>query len=61
MTEMERERIVKSHQAASLLLADLREVQAKTDSVALEEMILDSIEQVAKLSRRLGRIAEQKE
>ena len=58
---MERERIVKTHQAAALLLADLREVQAKTDCIALEEMMLEAIEQVAKLSRKLGRIAEQKE
>ena len=61
MTEIERERIVKAHQAASFLLSDLREIQAKTDCIALEEMMLDSIEQVAKMSRRLGRIAEQKE
>jgi hypothetical protein len=61
MTKIERERIVKAHQAATLLLADLRAIQAKTDCIALEEMMLDSIEQVAKMSRRLGRIAEQKE
>jgi hypothetical protein len=61
MTKIERERIVKAHQAASLLLADLREIQAKTDSVALEELMLEAIEHVAKLSRKLGRIAEQKE
>jgi len=61
MSDNERERIVKAHQAAALLLADLREVQAKTDFIALEELMLDSIDQVAKISRRLGRIAEQKE
>ena len=34
MDQNERERLVKAHQTAQLLLADMREIHAKTDSVA---------------------------
>jgi hypothetical protein len=45
MDAMERERLTKAHHAAQLLLADAREVHAKTDSVALEELMIGVITQ----------------
>lgn len=60
MTQNELERLEKSHQAAQLLLSDIREIHAKTDSVALEELIFPYIEQLANFSRMLGRLASQK-
>jgi hypothetical protein len=60
MDANERERLTKAHQAAQLLLADVREVYAKTDSVALEELASVMIQQVASISRLLGRLSEQK-
>jgi hypothetical protein len=59
MDAAERERLIKAHQAAQLLLADVQEIHAKTDSVALEELMMGTIEQVAKISRLLGRLSEQ--
>ena len=59
MDAAERERLTKAHQSAQLLLADVREVHAKTDSVALEELMMGTIEQVAKISRLLERLSEQ--
>ena len=60
MDANERERLTKAHQAAQLLLADVREVCVKTDSLALEELAIRMIEQVADISRLLGRLSEQK-
>jgi hypothetical protein len=60
MDKNEQERLTKAHQSAQLLLADVRNIQAKTDSVALEELMLGAIEQVATISRLLGRLSEQK-
>ena len=60
MDKNEQERLTKAHQSAQLLLGDVRDIQAKTDSVALEELMLAAIEQVANLSRLLGRLSEQK-
>jgi len=60
MTQNERERLEKAHQAAQLLLSDIREIHAKTDSVAMEELIFPHIEPVANLRRLLGRLAAQK-
>ena len=57
MDPMEKERLTKAHQAAQLLAADLREAHAKTDSVALEIVLLDMIEQVERISQRLNRLA----
>ena len=60
MDPTEQERLVKAHQAAQLLLGDVREIHGKTDSVAVEELMLPTIEQVANISRLLGRLAAQK-
>lgn len=60
MTQDERERLEKAHHAAQLLLADIREIHAKTDCVVMEELIFLHIEPVANLSRLLGRLASQK-
>ena len=58
MDRMERERLTKAHQAAQLLAADLRETHGKTDSVSLEIITLDMIEQVERISQRLHRLAD---
>ena len=60
MNQNERERLEKAHQAAQLLLSDIRDIHAKTDCVALEELMSNAIQQVANLSRLLGRLASQK-
>ena len=60
MTQNERERLEKAHQTAQLLLSDIREIHAKTDCVALEELIFPLIERVANISRLLGRLAAKK-
>ena len=60
MNQNERERLEKAHHAAQLLLSDIRDIHAKTDSVAVEELMFPHIEQVADLSRLLGRLASQK-
>ncbi len=60
MDRNERERLTKAHQCAQLLLADVREVHAKTDSVALEELMVNIITQVTSISRLLKRLSEQK-
>ncbi|MGA2257119.1 MAG: hypothetical protein ABSG53_20900 [Thermoguttaceae bacterium] len=60
MDKNERERLIKAHQCAQLLLADVREVHAKTDSVALEELMVNIITQVSSISRLLSRLSEQK-
>ena len=61
MDAMERERLTKAHHAAQLLLADAREVHAKTDSVALEELMIEVITQVTNISRLLRRLSEQRD
>ena len=60
MDQDERERFQKAHHAAQLLLADIREIHAETDCVAIEELMFPLIEQVANISRLLGRLASQK-
>jgi hypothetical protein len=60
MKPNDKERLVKAHQAAQLLLADVREVHAKTNSVAVKELAEGIIEQVARISQLLGRLAEQR-
>jgi len=52
----EQKRFVTAYQAAQLLLADLREVQCKTDSLAIEELALGMIRDVVEISRVLGRL-----
>lgn len=56
----EKERLTKAHQAAQLLLADVREVHGKTDSVAVEELAVGIIEHVVNISRILRRLSEQR-
>ena len=57
MDEKEIERLTKTHHTAQFLLGDLREVQAKTDSVAVEvKLMLGYIGQVTEISRVLGRL-----
>ena len=60
MTQDERERLEKAHDAAQLLLSDIREIHAKTGCVAVEELMFPHIEQVANISRLLGRLGSQK-
>ena len=60
MDANEKERLEKAHHAAQLLLSDVREIHAKTDCVAVEELIYRHIEEVANISRMLGRLATQK-
>ena len=61
MDAMENERLVKAHQAAQLLAADLREVMTKTDSVSLEILAIEMIEVVMPISQRLHRLADAEE
>ena len=58
MTQNE-ERLVKAQQTAQFLLADIHEIHAKTPSVAVEELTFPLIEQVANISRLLGRLARE--
>jgi hypothetical protein len=60
MDANEKERLEKAHHSAQLLLADVREIHAKTSWVAMEELMFLHIEPVANLSRLLGRLASQK-
>jgi hypothetical protein len=59
MDENERERLTKAHQAAQLLLSDVKEVYSKASSVALEELMMGTIDQIANITRLLGRLSEQ--
>jgi hypothetical protein len=58
MKPSERERLTKAHQSARQLLADVRDLHAQTENVALEELALKLIEQVAEISRLLGRLSK---
>lgn len=60
MPQTERERLTKAHQSAQFLLNDLRDIHAKTECVAVEELMMTAIEQVANTSRMLGRLESQK-
>ena len=60
MDAMELERLTKAHQTAQLLLADAREVHAKTDSMALEELMIGIITQVTDIGQLLKRLSEQR-
>lgn len=57
--QTELERLTKAHQTSQLLLSDIREIQAKTDCVALEELMLTAIGQVGNLCQLLGRLSKQ--
>ena len=54
------ERLVKAEQTADLLAGDLREILTHTDSLPLEEIMVEAIEQVEKIRRRLKRFAGSK-
>ncbi len=56
---MEHERLTKAHQTAQLLLADVREVHAKADSVAMDELMIGVVAQVANITRLLKRLSEE--
>jgi hypothetical protein len=58
MQPTEKERLTKAHQAAQLLAADLREVLTRTNSVALEILAIEMLEEVVKISQRLHRLAD---
>ena len=60
MDPNEKERLQKAHHTAQLLLSDVREIHAKTDSVAVEELMFPLIGQVANIERMLGRLASKK-
>jgi hypothetical protein len=51
------EHLTKAHQAAQLLVADLRVAYRENDSVSLEIVLTDMIEAVERISQRLGRLA----
>ena len=57
MDENEKERLVKASQAAELLASDLRDIHRNTANLPLEEIMLEAIEQVEKIRRRLKRFA----
>lgn len=57
MDEMEKERLVKAEHAAGFLLDDMREIHKYTDNLALEEIMIEAIKQVAKIHRRLKRFS----
>jgi hypothetical protein len=60
MDETERQRLTKAHQSAQQLLADVREVHGKTDSMAVEELMTHTLQQVVEISRLLRRLSEQR-
>ena len=60
MDQNEIERLTKAEHSAGFLLDDLREIVKSTDNVALEEIVVEAIQQVAKLHNRLKRIAEKR-
>lgn len=53
----EKERLTKAEHAAGFLLDDLREIHRFTNNMPLEELMVEAIEQVEKLRRRLKRFA----
>ncbi len=59
MDKNERERLIKAEQTASLLLSDLRDILKHTANLPLEEIMVEAIEQVNRLHRRLKRFAGQ--
>jgi hypothetical protein len=53
----ENEQLTKAEQSAAFLISDLREIVKYTDNLALEEIVIEAIQQVEKLHRRLKRFA----
>ncbi len=56
----ENERLVKAEQTADLLASDLRDILTHSDNLPLEEIMVEAIEQVEKIRRRLKRFADSK-
>ena len=54
-------RFKKAHALAQLLLDDIRDVHSKTNSIAVEELMVSAIEQVVNLSRLLNRLSSQRD
>jgi hypothetical protein len=54
----EKERLTKAEQTAGLLAGDLKDILTHTDNLPLEELMVESIEQIEKIRRRLKRFAE---
>jgi len=53
----ENERLVKAEQCAGLLVSDLKDILQHTDNLPLEEIVVEAMEQVQKIRRRLKRFA----
>jgi hypothetical protein len=56
METTDSERATKARQTAQQLLLDLRDLHAKTDSMAVEELTSQLIQQTAEISRILNRL-----
>ena len=54
---MEKERLIKAEQAAGLLASDLKDILTHTDNLPLEEIMVEAIEHVERIRRRLKRFA----
>ena len=54
-------RLIMAEISAEVLIADLREVIKHTENLPLEELIIDSLEQVEKLRSRLKRFSAKDE
>ena len=57
LTRTNEKRLVKAKQCAGLLSSDLREILTHTDNLALDEIMLEAIQEVEKIRRRLKRFA----
>jgi glutamyl-tRNA reductase len=57
MDKNEKERLTKAEQTAGLLASDLKEILTRTDNLALEEIMVESMQQVEKIRQRLKRFA----
>ena len=60
MDEKELERVTKAEHSAGFLLNDLREIVKYTNDLPLEELMVEAIQQVTTLHRRLKRFAEKR-
>jgi len=58
MDQCEHERLENAHQSAQLLLSKLQEIHNKTGNVAIEELMVDAIRQIANISRLLVRLTQ---
>ena len=58
MDQYEHEGLENAHQSARLLLSKLQEIHNKTGNVAIEELMVDAIRQIANISRLLVRLTQ---